>query len=238
MITSPFVIALDGVAGAGKSSTAKALSRRLGIIYLDTGAMYRSLTLFCLRKNIKSDDATKITEVAKSLSFEFPSNGSIWVNSEDVSTAIRTPEVSSQVSHYCIHPTARAILVDVQRSIASELSAVLDGRDIGTVVFPSTPFKFFLWASPEARAKRRVLEMREQGIEANEQDVLKNIQERDHLDSTRAHSPLQKAGGAVTIDTTFLTFDEQVEKIANAVISGLEQLQSINQPTTSTHRSF
>ena len=236
---SPFyVIALDGVAGAGKSSTARSLAQKLNITYIDTGAMYRALTLLALRQGFTAQQENELVGLAQTLNFSFDKNNSLWVNNENVALKIRTPEISSQVSHYCLHPRVRAILVKQQRLMAQNQSAVLDGRDIATVVFPHTPFKFFLWASPQARAHRRVLELQNQGIEASFSEVLKNIEERDNLDSNRTHSPLQKADGAILIDTTSLTFDEQVNQIAQSVQNGLmnpEVLESLIQPSTSTH---
>lgn len=214
---TPFVIALDGVSGSGKSSTAKAIAQKLGLSYLDTGAMYRALTYFCLEQNIDPSHVKAIASVARTLSFEFPSLGQVIVNGKNLSQVIRTPQVSSQVSLYCQAAEAREVLVDLQRKAASTSNSILDGRDIGTVVFPHTPYKFFIYATPEIRAERRLKELRESGIECTYDEVLQNLIERDEIDKNREISPLKQADDAHLVDTSHMTFDEQVEYIIQKI---------------------
>ncbi|MBF0432396.1 MAG: (d)CMP kinase, partial [Fibrobacteria bacterium] len=183
-----YTIALDGVSGSGKSSTAKRVAERLNILYLDTGAMYRAVTYLCQQANIPFTDIKAVADFTNQLDFNFTDEGNICVNGDDLSYPIRTPKVSAQVSDYCTIPRVREVLVDLQRKIGNTRSSILDGRDIGTVVFPNSKFKYFLWASPEVRAKRRLLELQVKGITAEYDEILKNLEERDQKDSSRAHS--------------------------------------------------
>lgn len=216
-----YVIAIDGPSGTGKSSTAKEIAQRLGIAYLDTGAMYRSLSLFAMEAGIAPGDAERLSPLAHELVFEFPELGKVIVNGRDVSKAIRTPEVSGRVSPDCQPAAVRETMVEAQRAFGSRNSTILDGRDIGTVVFPQARFKFYLECSPEVRAHRRVAELKAMGTPADFQQVLDNLLERDHLDSTRAIGPLRRASDALLIDTSTLTFAAQVEAILSIVKNGI-----------------
>jgi len=216
-----YVIALDGPSGTGKSSTAKEIARRLSIAYLDTGAMYRSLSLFAMEVGIAPGDAQALAPLALTLQFEFPELGKVVVNGRDVSTDIRSPEVSGRVSPDCQPAAVRETMVDAQRIFGSRHATVLDGRDIGTVVFPDAAFKFYIDCDPAVRARRRVQELATMGKPSSYEDVLANLLERDHLDSTREIAPLRKAQDALVIDTSDLTFDGQVEEILKVVRAGL-----------------
>ena len=216
-----YVVAIDGPSGTGKSSTAKELSRRLGIEYLDTGAMYRGLSLLAREAGIAPGDADKLAPLAHKLVFSFPAPGQVILDGRDVSKTIRAPEISSRVSVDCAIAEVRWVLVERQRAYSRGRSCVLDGRDIGTVVFPEARFKFFIVCDVAVRAARRVAELRAMGMDSNLEDVAKNLQERDLQDSTRAIGPLRKAADAVEIDTSAITFDEQVERILSVVRAGI-----------------
>jgi CMP/dCMP kinase len=216
-----YVIALDGPSGTGKSSTAKEIATRLSIAFLDTGAMYRSLSLFAMEAGIAPGDAAKLSPLALTLDFEFPSLGQVVVNGRDVSSDIRSPEVSARVSPDCQPAAVRQTMVQAQRLFGNRFATVLDGRDIGTVVFPDAQFKFYIDCAPEVRARRRVAELETMGKNVSYEEVLANLLERDHLDSTREIGPLRKAHDAIVVDTSELTFAEQVEKILSIVEAGL-----------------
>ncbi len=220
MITAPFTIAIDGPSGTGKSSTAKELAKRLSIDYLDTGAMYRCLSLCAKEAGIEPGDAGLLTPLAQSLEFLFPEPGMVILNGIDVSNAIRTPEVSGRVSIDCAIAQVREVLVERQRAYGQGRSCVLDGRDIGTVVFPNAKFKFYVDCDPRVRARRRVAELVAMGHEADYEQVLSNLLERDHLDSTRAVGPLRRAADAIVIDTSNLSFEQQCERILSIVRAG------------------
>lgn len=218
----PYVIAIDGPSGTGKSSTAKELAKRLSIDYLDTGAMYRGLSLKALEAGVAPGDPAPLAALAQELEFRFPSLGVVELGGRDVSREIRMPEVSGRVSVDCAVPAVREALVARQRAYGEGRSCVLDGRDIGTIVFPEARFKFYVDCDARERARRRVAELSAMGREADFDDVLKNLLERDHLDSTRAVGPLRKADDAIVIDTTNITFEEQVEQIVAIVKAGIE----------------
>jgi CMP/dCMP kinase len=210
------IIAIDGISGAGKSSTAKRVAAELGFCHIDTGAMYRTLTWHALKQGLKPEQTRDLGQLAASLRFEFDEENRLRVNGEEISPQIRSPEVSAQVSTYCQPVEVRAAMVEQQRRLGHSRPTVLEGRDIGTVVFPDARWKFYMTANPQTRAKRRVLELRAAGMEASEEEILQNLLSRDEKDTNRANSPLRKAEGAVEIDTSGLTLDEQV-----AMISGL-----------------
>jgi cytidylate kinase len=211
------IIAIDGISGAGKSSTAKRVAQELGFCHIDTGAMYRTLTWEALRKGLRPDQTAELGKLAESLRFEFNEENRLRVNGAELSPQIRSPEVSAQVSVYCQPPEVRRAMVDQQRKLGHSRPTVLEGRDIGTVVFPDARWKFYMTANPETRAKRRVLELQAAGMEVSEDEILQNLLERDEKDMGRANSPLRKAEGAVEIDTSGLTMDEQVATICTLV---------------------
>ncbi|MBK8801797.1 MAG: (d)CMP kinase [Fibrobacteres bacterium] len=220
MIHSCFVVAIDGPSGTGKSSTAKEIARRLAIDYLDTGAMYRALSLKALQSGVAPSDAAGLGTLAGQLDLLFPQPGQVILDGQDVSKAIRTPEISGRVSSDCAHAQVRTILVERQRQYALGRSCALDGRDVGTVVFPHARFKFYVDCDPRVRARRRVAELQAMGVHADYDDVLANLVERDRLDSTREVGPLRRANDAILVDTSHLTFEEQVERILSVVRAG------------------
>lgn len=210
------VIAIDGPAGSGKSSTAKEVARRLGFVHLDTGAMYRAVTLKCLRTGVHFEDIAALSELMKQTDISFtgtPPEVRVWLDGEDVSEAIRSDEVTRNVSDYCKPDIVRRELVAQQREIGRSQSVVTEGRDVTTVVFPDAELKFFMVATVEERARRRMKDFEQLGIKKSIDELVEEIRERDHKDSTRDHSPLRKADDAEEIDTTSMNFEEQVSYI-------------------------
>ncbi len=209
-------IAIDGPAASGKSTTAREVARRLGYTYIDSGAMYRAVTLKALRKNISVDNGEKIASMAKQLELQFGRNDSktvIYMDGEDISEKIRTPQIDQNISPVAANPAVRLIMVQKQRAIGKEGGIVMEGRDIGTVVFPNADLKIFMQATVQERALRRKKEQEQKGIKINLDKVVSNIEYRDQQDSTRNHGPLLKAEDAVEIDTTRLTVEQQIGKI-------------------------
>lgn len=212
------IIAIDGPAGSGKSSTARAVAARLGITYLDTGAMYRAITLKCLRLGISSQDTESLAKLTSQTIISFtgvPPESRIWMDGEDVSTEIRSDEVTRNVSDYCAPSVVREALVNQQREIGKNNSVVCEGRDIATVVFPDADLKIFMVASVEERARRRQKDFERLGVHKSIDELKEEIALRDHKDSTRKNSPLQKATGAEELDTTGMTLESQIEYIVN-----------------------
>ncbi|HUI93116.1 MAG TPA: (d)CMP kinase [Chitinivibrionales bacterium] len=212
------VIAIDGPAGSGKSSTAKRVAAQLGILHLDTGAMYRAVTLKCLRGKIPYQDHVKVAALVKDTNISFSGMAPsmrVWMDGEDVTDAIRGDEVTKNVSDYCVVPIVRTVLVDLQRKIAGGQSLVCEGRDIGTVVFPKAGLKFYMVASVEERARRRQKDFAALGIKKGLEELAAEIRERDRKDSSRPNSPLCKASDAEEIDTTNLSLDQQVTYIVD-----------------------
>lgn len=204
-------IAIDGPAGAGKSSLSKAVAKELSFIYVDTGALYRTIGLAAARKGIDKNDKESIIkildEIEVKLAFNDEGTQIVLLNGEDVSGYIRTPEASMYASSVSAIPEVRAFLLDLQRNMAKNDNVIMDGRDIGTVVLPNAKIKIFLTASPETRAMRRYKENIEKGIECNYDDVLKDVNERDYNDSHRAIAPLKPAEDSITVDTSDYDFD-------------------------------
>jgi cytidylate kinase len=210
------IVAIDGPAGSGKSSTARAVAARLGFTFLDTGAMYRAVTLACLRRGILATDHAALEKVVASLTIGFsgkPPELRTIMDGEDVSETIRSDEVTKNVSDYCAPVAVRSRMVEQQRAIASGTSVVCEGRDIGTVVFPDADLKFFMVASVEERARRRRKDFAALGVEKSIDELVAEITARDAKDSTRQNSPLTKAADAEELDTTAMTLDEQVDYI-------------------------
>ncbi len=210
------IIAVDGPAGSGKSTTAKQLAQRLNYLYLDTGAMYRAFTLKVLRKKIDSDDSDTLAKLAAQTEIKLIPNASgirVYLDGEDVTDLIRTPEIDRAISKVSRVKAVRDRMVTLQRKIGESGGIVAEGRDIGTVVFPNADVKIFLVASPEERARRRKEELQAKGMNILLEEVLQDIKRRDEIDSTREISPLKKAGDAIEVDTTDLSIDEQVDRI-------------------------
>lgn len=207
---SNFIIALDGPSGSGKSTIANILAKKLKISYLNTGSMYRAVTLFFLENNIKKSDKIDI-DLLRKINIDIKEDR-VFLNGKDVSEKIRNKEVTENVSWVSSISLVRKYLVDMQRKISQNKSIVLDGRDIGTVVFPNAKYKFFLVASSEVRAKRRY---EQNEIDKSLEEIQKDIEKRDYLDSHREISPLKKAEDAIEIDSSNLTIDETIEEIIN-----------------------
>ena len=214
-------VAIDGPAGAGKSTIARAAAKALGFIYVDTGALYRSIGLNAIRNGVDLADANAIENSLEGMKVElaFDAQGAqiVLLNGEDVSSLIRTPEVSMSASKVSAVPKVRAFLLDLQCNMAKTQSVIMDGRDIGTVVLPNADVKIFLTASPEIRAKRRYDELIEKGQEVKYEDVLADVIERDYNDSHREIAPLKPAEDSKLADTSGLTLEESIELIINII---------------------
>lgn len=213
-------VAIDGPAGAGKSTISRQAAKALGFIYVDTGALYRAVGLNALRKGIDTDDAEAVAESVRDISVELKyENGeqAVFLNGENVSAFIRTPEASMAASKVSAVPKVREFLFGLQQEIAAKNDCVMDGRDIGTVVLPNAQVKIFLTASAEARAQRRYKELVEKGEQVDYENVLAEMKQRDYNDSHRAVAPLKAADDAVTVDTTSLNLEESIEKIKNVI---------------------
>ncbi|MCR4640793.1 MAG: (d)CMP kinase [Lachnospiraceae bacterium] len=215
-----FAIAIDGPAGAGKSTIAKNLSKKLGVIYVDTGAMYRAMALYLIREGVSAEDAAAISEKCASadISIAFEDGvQQVMLNGENVSGLIRTEEVSSMASRSSTNADVRARLVVLQRKLASEKSLVMDGRDIGTVVLPGAEVKIYLTASSAVRAKRRYEELLAKGEQCELAQIEADIIERDHRDMTREISPLKQAEDAVLVDTSDMDIEEVTKVLMDIV---------------------
>ncbi|MDA8096217.1 MAG: (d)CMP kinase [Clostridia bacterium] len=216
------VIAIDGPAGAGKSTIAKLTAEQLGYDYIDTGAMYRAITLMASRAGVEPDDPD-LGMLALNADFRFqptPSGLVIYLNGEDVTAAIRDPIVSGRVSYYAREAAVRQALTRMQRDLAAGGNVILEGRDIGTVVLPKADKKFFITASPRERARRRQIDLRNQGFETDIDELERQIAERDRIDSTREIAPLKPAPDAVIVDTTGKTIPEVLGIIVSEVRQG------------------
>ena len=224
-----YSIAVDGPAGAGKSSLSKKLAAVYGLVYLDTGAIYRTVGLACFRRGIDRKDESAVSAVLPDLNIQirYDEQGlqRMILNGEDVSEAIRMPEISICASDVSALPACRAYLLEMQRRFAREYNVILDGRDIGTVVLPDADLKIYLTASSEARAQRRFLELLDKGVEANYDEVLRDIILRDEQDMNRAIAPLRQAEDAVLVDTSELNLEESLEALCALVDERLPALQ-------------
>lgn len=210
------IIAIDGPVGAGKSTVARAVARRLRYRYINSGAMYRAVALEALRRGISPQDPTGLAEIARNLIVRFretPEEQRIMVQGEDVTEAVSDPSVSEAASLVSVHPPVREALVAQQRQLGVAGGVVMEGRDIGTVVFPDADLKVFLSASPEERARRRYWEIRSKGLKVEFEDIRAAEEARDQRDAQRAHSPMQVAEDAIVVDTTGKSADEVVEEI-------------------------
>jgi cytidylate kinase len=216
------IIAIDGPAGSGKSTTAKILAEKLGFVYLDTGAMYRALTYLSQKEKVAARDGIKLAQLAREMPLKFdPSTGEnrVFIGIENITKKIRTPEITRVVSEISAHADVRRAMVEKQKSIGKNGSIVAEGRDTTTVVFPDADVKIYMDATVKERARRRALDMQRLGINTNQDEQEKEIIRRDKLDTERKHSPLTKANDAVVVDTTNITIEEQVRKILELLIN-------------------
>ena len=214
-------VAIDGPAGAGKSTLARRLAAELGYIYVDTGAMFRTIGLYALRagKDPKDNEAVNALLPEISLKFAFiEGEQHIYLNGEDVSTAIRTEEVGMAASAVGANPEVRAFLLGMQRDMAKTQDVLMDGRDIGTVVLPDATVKIFLTASPEARATRRWKEYQQKGVEVSYEEVLADVRQRDYQDTHRAAVPLRQADDAQLLDTSEMNFEQSLEAMKKMIV--------------------
>ena len=213
-------VALDGPAGAGKSTVARAAAQKLGYIYVDTGALYRAVGVYCLRKGIVTTDAEGVGSILNEITVELKFIDGVqhvFLNGDDVSTEIRLPEASMAASNVSAIPSVRAFLFDLQRDIAAKNNCIMDGRDIGTVVLPNAQVKIFLTADDTERAMRRYKELQEKGSSVTYQEVLDDLRVRDYNDSHREIAPLKPAEDSVIVNTTNYTLEESIDKIVKTV---------------------
>ncbi len=215
-------VAIDGPSGAGKSTLAKRLAKELGYLYVDTGAMYRAIGLYALRHGVDPRDEAAVVSLLPAIQIELRyENGAqrVILCGEDVSEAIRAEEVGMATSAVSAHPPVRAFLLELQRGMARAHNILMDGRDIGTVILPDATVKVFLTASPEARAQRRLKELREKGTDTDYDTVLQDIRQRDYQDSHRAAAPLRQAEDAVLVDTSELDFEQSFQVLKDLILS-------------------
>lgn len=213
-------VAIDGPAGAGKSTISRAAAGKLGFIYVDTGALYRAVGVYALRNNIDTKDARNVGKSLEKITVELKfADGvqHVFLNGEDVSEEIRLPEASMAASNVSAIPAVREFLFDLQRDIAAKNNCIMDGRDIGTVVLPHAQIKIFLTASPEIRAMRRFKELEQKGAKDTYEEVLSDLKIRDYNDSHREIAPLKPAADSVTVDTSGLSLEQSVNKIVSVI---------------------
>ena len=215
-----FRIAIDGPSGAGKSTIAKAVAKRLGIDYIDTGAMYRAIGLKMLAKGLPMEESPALTKMLAETEIDFD-RGNVFLDGEIVNDRIRTQEVSKAASDCSALGMVRTKLVELQRKMGQAKSVIMDGRDIGTVVLPEAELKIFLTASAQARARRRLLELESKGVASSFEEVLQDIEYRDVQDSSRAAAPLKAAEDAVLVDTSELDFEQSLALLAELVVTRL-----------------
>ena len=220
------IIAIDGPAASGKSTTAQLLAQKLGYVYIDTGAMYRACALKAKKMGIDINDEESIRELLDDIDIRIENHNSknrIYLDGEDVSEDIRADDISALASAISAIPAVRYKMVELQRKMGEKGGVILDGRDIGTFVFPTAEVKFFLTANPEVRAKRRWLELQQKGINKDFSEVLADLVKRDNKDSQRALAPLKKADDAIEVDTSNMTIEEQTETLYKIILSKLEE---------------
>ncbi|MDJ0624297.1 MAG: (d)CMP kinase [Desulfocapsaceae bacterium] len=223
------IITIDGPSGVGKSSVSRNLAAELGYVYLDTGAMYRAVALYFVRQQVAVDDEKQIAPGLTGIHLTLEPAASmeddvgVFLNGDDVSEAIRTPELSMAASKISALPAVRSYLTAMQRTLAGKGKVIAEGRDMGTVVFPLAQHKFFLEADPRERCRRRVRQLKDKGVDVDEQEILSMILKRDNDDSTRALAPLKKAEDAYTIDTTSLSLDQVCSLILERIVNTARQ---------------
>ena len=215
-----FIVAVDGTAGSGKGTVTKIISERLGLIAIDTGAMYRCVALECINRNITTEEIEKIKEVLKEIDIEIKRVGSnqlIYLNGKEVTKEIRTTEVDKEVAKFAAIKEVREKITPLQRKMAQDNDIIMEGRDIGTVVFPNADVKVFLDCSVEERASRRYRQNLEKGIQTTYEEVLEGIKERHRLETQREIAPLVKAPDAVYVDSTGMSIDEEVDAVIKVI---------------------
>ena len=212
-----FVVAIDGPAGAGKGTITKLIGEKLGLVNIDTGATFRCVALNMIQEHIQIQQEEKIHKLLDKINIEMNPDGTIFLNGEEVTRRIRENDVNDLVSPVSVLPFVREKLLHLQRKIAEGKNVIMEGRDIGTVVFPNADVKIYLDATPEERARRRVLQNQEKGIKTSYEEVLEKIEERDKRDSTREIAPLKRAEDAIYVDSTNLNIEQVVEKIIEII---------------------
>ena len=212
-----FIVAIDGPAGTGKGTITKLISQEMGLVNIDTGATYRCVALAAIRNGIKLEEQDKIIELAKTLDIEFDTEGKTWLNKEDVSSLIRSKEVTAIVSQVSSIVEVRSLMVELQRKMSNNKNVIMEGRDITTVVFPNAEFKFYLDATVEERAKRRFKQNEESGINTSMEEIIENIKFRDYNDMHKVVGSLKRIPEQVYIDTSNMTIDEVVDEIRKVI---------------------
>jgi len=211
------VIAIDGPAAAGKSTVSKAVAKKLGYTYIDTGAMYRAFTEYCLRKGVDCQNEAACCALIPEVEITLYPDGKVMCSGKDVTREIREPHVSGNVSYIASYKDIRLAMVELQRKMAEKVSVVMDGRDIGTYVLPNADVKIFQIASVEERAKRRYLENQEKGIPCTYEDIVADVEKRDRIDSSRAFAPLKPAEDSIKLDTSKMTIEESVQAVLDII---------------------
>ena len=211
------VIAIDGPAAAGKSTVSKAVAKKLGYTYIDTGAMYRAFTEYCLRKGVDCENEAECVKLIPEVEITLYPDGKVMCSGKDVTREIREPRVSGNVSYIASYKDIRLAMVDLQRKMAEKVSVVMDGRDIGTYVLPNADVKIFQIASVEERAKRRFLENQEKGIPCTYEEIVADVEKRDRIDSSRAFAPLKPAEDSILLDTSTMTIEESVQAVLDII---------------------
>lgn len=212
-----FIVAIDGPAGAGKGTITQLVGKKLGLVNIDTGATFRCVALNMIQENINIQEEEKIVEMLDKINIEMYPDGNVFLNGEEVTHRIRENDVNRFVSPVSVLPMVRNKLLEVQRRIAKGKDVIMEGRDIGTNVFPNADVKIYLDATPEERAKRRILQNQEKGIESTYEEILENIKFRDHNDKTSSVAPLKQAEDAIYVDSSHLTIEEVTDKIIKII---------------------
>ena len=217
-------VAIDGPAAAGKSTIAKRIASNLGYVYIDTGAMYRCFTWYCLEKGLNCEDEQACCAVIPEVSIDLKPDGTVLCNGTDVTRAIREPRINANVSYIATYKDIRLAMVDLQRKLAANSSVIMDGRDIGTYVLPNAEVKIYQIASVEVRAMRRYKENMEKGIACAYEDIVEDVKKRDRIDSGRAFAPLKPAEDSIEVDTSDMTIEEVVAKITDIINNKIKEL--------------
>lgn len=216
----PIQIAIDGPVGAGKTTISKEAAKRLGFLYMDTGALYRAIGVYCILNDIDSNNEKAVNAVLEKIKLEIRLSAGeqlIYVNNVDVTDRLRMPAVSMIASQVSSYGQVREFLLDLQRGFAEKNNIIMDGRDIGTVILPNADVKIFLWADPKERANRRFIELKEKGSPVTFEEVFEDLKKRDANDSTRSHAPLKQAADAIKLDTTHNTFEQSIDLVVETI---------------------